>query len=151
MSCKLVYTLLPGIVNRVSVCYISFFKLIEFLTKGIILWQKNLYWLFKSSPSARLYLAMLARLNFDSQCALIVSYVIFPFVFSFALCFLIVKSDLVISRMPYLSHWSLLSWKVDKLIDAFYLSFCCTILPGILNILIFIIGLFQLFVFVSYI
>ena len=58
------------------------------------------------------------------QCALTVSYVIF-LLFPLWLCFL----SHAIS--PYL-HGKLINWTV-----AFYSSFCCTVLPRILNILIF--------------
>ena len=46
---------------------------------------------------------------------------------------------------PYL-HGKLIKWK-----SVFCLSFCSTVLPRILNILILWIGLFQLFVFANYI
>ena len=90
---------------------------------------------FKSSPSARLYLEVLvtiSRLNLK-QCALAFSYVIYPFVSSIAL---------FSSRkkwLHYLSHTSgpHLQGKLINWTSAFYLSFCCTVLLRILNILIF--------------
>ena len=67
------------------------------------------------------------------QCPLTVSYVIFPFVSSIALFssrkkWLSCHSHAI---SPYL-HAKLINWT-----SAFYLSFCCTVLPRILNILIF--------------
>ena len=90
---------------------------------------------FKSSPSARLYLEVLvtiSRLNLK-QCALAFSYVIYPFVSSIAL---------FSSRkkwLHYLSHTSgpHLQGKLINWTSAFYLSFCCTVLLRILNMLIF--------------
>ena len=42
-SCKLIYTLLPGIVNQVCVvtCQVSFFNFIEILTADIIFYNKR--------------------------------------------------------------------------------------------------------------
>ena len=68
-SCKLTYTLLPGIVNQVCVCYTSsiLFKIsLRFWQQILFLWQKNRIGFFKSSHSAKLYLEVLvkiARLN----------------------------------------------------------------------------------------
>ena len=62
-----------------------------------------------------------------------VSYVIFPFVSSIALFSSRKKwlSYLSHAISPYL-HGKLINWT-----SAFYLNFCCTFLPRILNILIF--------------
>ena len=65
------------------------------------------------------------------QCAMTVFYVISPFVSS------------IPSRKKWLSYLShsnspYLHGKVINWTNAFYLSFCCTVLPRILNILIFI-------------
>ena len=67
------------------------------------------------------------------QCAMTVFYVISPFVSSMALFPSRKKwlSYLSHSNSPYL-HGKVINWT-----NAFYLSFCCTVLPRILNILIF--------------
>ena len=67
------------------------------------------------------------------QCAMTVFYVISPFVSSMALFPSRKKwlSYLSHSISPYL-HGKVINWT-----NAFYLSFCCTVLPRILNILIF--------------
>ena len=63
-----------------------------------------------------------------------VSYVIFPFVSTIALLSFCKK------WLTYLSH-AISPYLYEKLINwtsAFYLNFCCTVLPRILNLLIFI-------------
>ena len=60
-------------------------KLIEILTRFIVLWQKNVGF-FKSIPSARLYLevlVMIARLNLKTICFdCLLGYISFCFLFS---------------------------------------------------------------------
>ena len=118
-------------------------------------WKQALFYdkrtcigIFKSSPSARLNLEVLvtiARLNLRTVCIdSLLSYISLCFLFVFSYCKKWLSS-LSHGISPYL-HGKLINWT-----SAFYLSFCCTVLPRILNILIFIIGLSQLLVFVIYI
>ena len=68
-SCKLAYALLPGLANRVSVCYIS--SIVVYLhwvfnNRHYFYDKETFIGLFKSSASARLYLEVLVtilRLN----------------------------------------------------------------------------------------
>ena len=104
---------------------------LRFWQQTLFSWQRNFDWFFRSNPSARLYLEVLVtipRLNLKT-----VSYVIFPFVSSMALFSSHKKwlSDLSHAISPYL-HGMLINWT-----SVFYLSFCCTVLARILNILIF--------------
>ena len=77
MSCKLTYNILPGTVNRMCVCYISSipFNLIEILTTEIKFMTKELVLVFLNQAFLQ---------DYTWTCALRVSYVIFPFVFSLA-------------------------------------------------------------------
>ena len=126
--------LFPGIVNRVRVCCISPILLYfhwDFDNRHYFHDKGTLIGFFRSNPSARLYLEVLVtipRLNLKT-----VSYVIFPFVSSMALFSSHKKwlSDLSHAISPYL-HGMLINWT-----SVFYLSFCCTVLARILNILIF--------------
>ena len=121
-SCKLTYTLLPGIVNRVCVCYKSniFLISLRFWQNILVLWQKNLYWLFQIKSFCKIIIGsasddssvkLESRIHWQSL-MLISSSVVF--------CFLVVKSDL-----SYLSH-AICPNLHGQLIDwtsAFYLSF----------------------------
>ena len=90
---------------------------------------------FKSSASARLYLEVLVtipHLNLKTVCIdSVLCYI--SFWSSVALCSSRKRwlSYLSPAISPYL-HRKLINW-----ISAFYLNFCCTVLPRILNILIF--------------
>ena len=125
-SCKLAYTLLPNIVNRVRVCYISSIFLYfhwDFDNRHYFYDKGTFIGFFKSSASARLYLKVLVtipRLNLITVCIdSLLCYI--PFVFSVAL---------FSSRKKWLSylshdiHGKLINWT-----SAFYLSFCCTVYP----------------------
>ena len=106
-----------------------------FWQQTLLLWQRNFYWLFQINSFCKIYLDVLVaipRLNLKS-CALTVFYVIFPFVSAIDLSSSCKKwlSYLSHAISPYL-HGKLINWT-----SAFYLSFYCTILPTILNILIF--------------
>ena len=112
----MIYKLLPGVVNRVCVYYIStiLFKFHWDFDSRHYFYDKRT---FKSSPSATLYLEMLvtiARVNLK-QCALTVSYVIFPFFFSLAFCVLFSYRQKWLSYLshainPYL-HGKLINWR----------------------------------------
>ena len=93
-SCKLAYALLPGIENRVRVCYILSFVVYlhwvfnyrhYFYDKGTFIG------LFKSSASARLYLEVLVtipRLNFKTVFIdMLLCYISFCFLYSSFFCF----------------------------------------------------------------
>ena len=75
-----------------------------------------------------------------------ISYISIRFLFS-SLCFLILAKK----WLNYLSHvinYSLLTWKVDKLNKCILFELSLYGFTQVLNILIFIIGLLQLFVFI---
>ena len=98
---------------------VSFSIFIEILTADIIFITKELLLAFSNQVL--------------TQCALTVPYVMFPFVSSIVL---------FSSRKKWLSYLShaispYLHGKLISSTGAFYLSFCCTVLPRILNILIF--------------
>ena len=124
----------PDMVNRVRVCYISsiFLYFHWYFDKTHYFYDKGTFIrFFKSIPSARLYfeeLVTIPRLNLKTVCIFI-----FPFVSSIALFSSRKKwlSYLSHAISPYL-HGKLINWT-----SAFHLSFCCTVLPRILNILIF--------------
>ena len=90
---------------------------------------------FKSSESARLYLEVLAWLKLKAVCIdSLLCYISFCFLFS-SLCSVFYWKKWV----GYLSHVisPYLHGKLINSLSAFYLSFCCTVLSRILNILIF--------------
>ena len=81
------------------------------------------------------------------QRALTVSHVIFPFVSSLALvfCFKNWLSYLSHAISAYL-HGNLVNWRTRL-----HFSFSCTVLPRIVNVLIYMNRVFQLVVFANYI
>ena len=146
------YTLLLGILNRVRVCYISsifFYFHWDFDNRHYLYDKGTFIGFFKSIPSARLYF-LFGSVNDDTSVELesidgLICYI--SFCFSIALFSSRKKwlSCLSHAISPYL-HGKLMNWTSEL-----YLSFCCTVLPRILNILIFmnrvisIIYIYQLY------
>ena len=127
------YTLLPGIVNRVRMrCISSVFLYFhwDFDNRHYFYDKGTFIGFSKSSPSGRLYLEELVtipRLNLKTVCV--------DSLFCY-ICFCFLYSSVFFSREKTLIlyfHGKLINWT-----SAFYFSFCCTVLPRILNILIFI-------------
>ena len=120
---------------------------LRFWQNILVLWQKNLYWLFQIKSFCKIIIGwasddssvkLESRIHWQS---LIVSS-------SVVFCFLVVKSDLI-----YLSHaicpnlhGQLINWT-----SAFYLSFLLYGFTQNTEYISLWIGLFQLFVFLSYI
>ena len=154
---KLTYTLLPGIVNHVCVCYISsilfwfhwdfdnmrvlhikypFLISLRFWQQTLFLRQESLYWLFQIEPFCKLYLEVLmaiARLNLKTVCIdNLVCYISFCFLFCSLFSYLKKWLSYLSHAISPCLHGKLVNWT-----SAFYLSFCCKVLPRILNILIF--------------
>ena len=119
-------------------CYISSIFLYfhwDFDSRHYFYDKWNFIGFFKSSSSGRLYLQVLVTIPRTwKQRALTVSYVTFLFVSSIALFSSRKKWLDYLSHVisPYL-HEKLINW-----ISAIYLSFSCTVLPRILNTLIFL-------------
>ena len=108
----------------------------RFWQQTFFLWQRNFYWLFQIRSFCKIIFVSVSDDDTSAEpenCALTVSYVIFPFNSSIALFSSRKKWLSYLSHVisPYL-HEKLINWT-----SAFYLSFCCTVLPRILNILIF--------------
>ena len=120
-------------------CYISSNFLYfhwDFGNKHYFYDKEHFIGFFKSSLSPRLYLevlvTMIPRLNFKTVCIdILLCYICF--ISSVALFSSRKKWPSYLSHAisPYL-HEKLINWTRE-----FYLSFCCTILPRILNIFIF--------------
>ena len=135
----MVYTLLPGIVNPVRLCYISSILLYFYWDfhwqQTLFLWQRNFYWLFEIKSFCKIIFGSVSVTSVELENSVHwQSLVIFPFVSSIAL---------LSSRKKWLSYLShainpYLHRKLTNWTNAFYLSFCCTVWPRILNILIFI-------------
>ena len=130
------YTLLPGIVNRVRVCYISSIFLYfhwDFDNRHYFYDKGTFIAFLKSIPSARLYLVSVIYYTLvELENSVDWQSLIFPFVSSIALFSFRKKwpSYLSYAISPYLDG-KLINWS-----SAFYLSYCCTVLSRILNILI---------------
>ena len=100
----------------------------------LFLWQRNFIGFLKPSPSARLYFEVLVTipsLNLKTVCIdRVLCYISFFFLYRS------VFFSSKVTELPLTCHYSLLTWKLINCARAFYLSFCCTVLPRILNILI---------------
>ena len=115
----------------------------RFWQQTLFLWHLNFYCLFQ--------IKFLCKIKFGSVSddtsvelensvhwqSLVLYFISLPIL----LCFLLVKS----ARSPYL-HGKLINWTI-----AFYFSFSCTVLRRILNILISMNRIFQLFLLANYI
>ena len=116
--------------------YLFIFPL-RFWQQISFLWQRNFYWLFQIKSFCKIIFGStsddtLVELENSVYWQTLMWYFL---LFPLQLCFLLVKSDLSYlshATSPYL-HGMLIVWT-----SAFYLSFCCTVLPRILNILIFL-------------
>ena len=129
---------LPGIVNRVRLCHISSIFLYfrwDFDNRHYFYNKGTFIGFFKSRPYARFYLEVLVtvpRLNLKTVCIdILLCYISFCFFYSSVSSRKKWLSYLSYAISPSL-HGKLLNWT-----SRFYLSFCCTVLPRILNILIF--------------
>ena len=115
--------------------HLFIFSLI-FWQHTLLLWQRNFYWLFQIKSFCKIIFGSVSddiSVELKNSVHWQLFYVIFPFVSSIALFSSHKKRLSYLSHTisPYL-HGKLMNWT-----SAFYLSFCCKVLPRILNILIF--------------
>ena len=117
--------------------YLVIFSLI-FWQQTLFLWQRNLFWLFQIKFLCKIIFGSVSDdtlVKFENSVYrkyFMLCFLLFP------LCFLLVKSFLSHAISPYL-HGKLINWT-----SAFYLSFCCMVLPRILNILFFMNGVISI-------
>ena len=118
-----------------------FLILLRFWQQILFLLQKNLYWLFQIRS---FYKIIFGSVRDDSLIEIKTKWIesllcyIFTFVSTLALCILFFYLQ---KWLSYLSHVisPCLYGKLRNWTSAFYLRFCCIILPRILNILLLLI------------